>query len=149
MSSTSARITTKQLKAVSLMIAGETFVAIAEALGVSSRTVRRWSVLPEIQQAVQQGKGKAVDTVVEAASDKYKRVVEALIPKALVTLRDTLGDSEARTSDKLRACQILGKWYGLEKAATFVQAETQPQPEENLKSYLEYLATTKNGNGKH
>lgn len=147
-SRSSSRLTAKQLQAIALMIEGQSYTAIAEALGVSTRTVRRWADLPEVENAVQSGKSKAVDVVVELASDKYKKVIEALIPKALMTLKDTLSDSGGRTSDKLRACQILGKWYGLEKSPVFVGDKSQTQPEETLKGYLDYIAAN-NGNGSH
>lgn len=141
----SSKLTEKQVRAVGLMSEGVSYREIAKQLGVTTRTVERWAMRPDLRQAVEQAKAKALETVEEAVSEKYKRAIESMIPAALTILHKTLKSSEAKDSDKLRAVQILGKWYGLEKSPVFVKAENQTDPEVLLKQYLG--AIRGNGNG--
>lgn len=143
----SSKLTEKQIKAVGLMAEGIPYHAIAVQLGVTTRTVERWAVRPDIKQSVDQARAKALETVEEVVSEKYKREIEKMIPMALTTLHATLSNSAARDSDKLRAVQILGKWYGLEKSPMFVKTENQTDPEVMLKQYLSAIGG--NGNGSH
>ena len=129
------------------MAEGIPYHAIASQLGVTTRTVERWAVRPDIRQSVEQARTKALETVEEAVSEKYKRAIEGMIPMALTTLHKTLKSADSRDSDKLRAVQILGKWYGLEKTPVFVKPETQTAPEVTLKQYLSAIGG--NGNGSH
>ena len=125
---------------------GIAYHAIASVLGVTTRTIERWAVRSDIRYSVDQAKTKALETVEEEVCEKYKRAIEGMIPLALTTLHRTLKDTEARNSDKLRAVQILGKWYGLEKSPVFVKAEngTEP-PEALLKQYLGAIGGSENG----
>jgi hypothetical protein len=111
---------------------------------VTTRTVERWAVRPDIQQAVEQAKSKVIATIEEEVCEKYKRAIEQMIPLALKTLHETLKGADVKGSDKLRAVQILGKWYGLEKSPVFVKAENQAEPEAILKQYLGTIG----GNGR-
>ncbi len=120
---------------------------IAAQLGVTTRTVERWAVRPDIQQAVDQAKSKVIETIEEAVCEKYKRAIEQMIPLALKTLHETLKGADVKSSDKLRAVQILGKWYGLEKSPVFVKTENQAEPEAILKQYLGTIGG--NGSGDH
>ncbi len=124
---------------------GIAYHAIASVLGVTTRTVERWAVRSDIKHSVSQARAKVLDTVEEELSQKYKRAIEGMIPLALTTLHRTLKDSEARNSDKLRAVQILGKWYGLEKSPVFVKAENGTEPEALLKQYLGAIGGSENG----
>lgn len=139
------KITEKQLRAIAMLADGVVYHAIASTLGVTTRTIERWAVRPDIKQSVDSARAKVLETVEEEVCEKYKRAIEGMIPLALTTLHRTLKDSEARNCDKLRAVQILGKWYGLEKSPVFVKAENEIEPEELLKKYLGAIGGTENG----
>jgi transposase len=139
------KLTQKQLKAVALLAEGVACQFIAAQLGVTTRTVERWAVRPDIQQAVEQAKSKVIATIEEEVCEKYKRAIEQMIPLALKTLHQTLKGADVKGSDKLRAVQILGKWYGLEKTPVFVKAENQTEPEALLKQYLGAIGGNENG----
>ncbi len=139
------KLTLKQLKAVAMLSEGVACQFIAAQLGVTTRTVERWAVRPDIQQAVEQAKSRVIETIEEALSEKYKRAIERMIPLALTTLHETLKNTRARDSDKLRAVQILGKWYGLEKPPVLAKAENQAEPEAILKQYLGAIGGNENG----
>ena len=147
----SSKLTEKQLKAIPLMAEGVAHHAIASQLGVATRTVERWAARPDVKSSVEQARSKVLETVEEQVSEKYKRAIEQMIPLALTTLNRTLRDTDGRTSDKLRAVQILGKWYGLEKSPVFVKSENQAEPEALLKQYLGAIGgadgSHTNGNG--
>lgn len=127
------------------MAEGIPYHAIASQLGVTTRTIERWAVRPDIRQSVDQARTKALETIEEEVSEKYKRAIESMIPMALTTLHKTLKSAESRDSDKLRAVQILGKWYGLEKSPVFVKAENQTDPEVMLRQYLSAIGGNSNG----
>lgn len=129
------------------MAEGIPYHEIASQLAVTTRTIERWAVRPNIKQSVDQARSKALETIEEEVSEKYKRAIEGMIPMALTTLHKTLKSADSRDSDKLRAVQILGKWYGLEKSPVFVKAENQTDPEAMLKQYLSAIGG--NGNGSH
>lgn len=128
-----------------MMIDGVAYHAIASTLGITTRTVERWAVRPDIKQSIDSARAKALETVGEAVCERYKRAIEGMIPLALTTLHKTLKDTEAKNSDKLRAVQILGKWYGLEKSPVFVKAEDGTEPEALLKRYLGAIGGNENG----
>ena len=127
------------------MADGVTYHAIASVLGVTTCTVERWATRPDVKHSVDQARKKALETVEEEVCEKYKRAIEGMIPLALTTLHRTLKDTSARNSDKLRAVQILGKWYGLEKSPVFVKAENGTEPEALLKQYLGAIGGSENG----
>lgn len=132
----------KQLEAVSEIAKGLTPSAIGKSLGVSERTVQRWSKLPEFVDAVNEIRERSTTKVIVEVSDDISARIQSLIPKAIDTLQSYIENPEARGSDRLRACHIIGSWAGLNQSQ---KQEPQNPPEETLKSYLNYLAST-NGN---
>lgn len=122
---------------------GQTYEATAQAVGVARRTIDRWLLKPHFQQAIADIRAKTLESVGQEQAEKYKAYIQKLVPVALNVLKSTLTTPTARPSDKLRACQIIGNWAGLNQVAI---AKPQQQPaEENLKDYLSYLSN-KNGN---
>lgn len=132
-----------QLEAVSGIAKGLTPSAIGKSLGVSERTVQRWLKLPEFVNAVNEIRERSTTKVIVEVSDDISARIQSLIPKALTTLEAYIENPEARGSDRLRACHIIGSWAGLNQPQ---KQEPQNPPEENLKSYLNYLATSTSGN---
>ncbi len=132
----------KQLEAVSGIAKGLTPNAIGKSIGISERTVQRWQRLPEFIEAVNEIRERSTAKVIVEVSEDVATRIQSLVPKAIDTLQSYIENPEARGSDRLRACHILGSWAGLNQSQ---KQEPQNPPEESLKSYLNYLATS---NGK-
>jgi transposase len=132
----------KQLVALQILSKRGTYEEAATAAKVSRRTVIRWAKIPEFKEQLgnfSKARVKAASKVIEQQQELQ---VENLVPKALAKIRDILEDSDSRRSDQLRAAELVGRWAGLGQ----VQQEPETSPaEENLKGYLNYLASTTNG----
>lgn len=125
---------------------GDSHPRIAADLGVSTKTIQRWLKKPEFAQALTDVQVRTLEQAVEAAAEDISGQLQRLVPKAIKTLETYLDDPKARGSDRLRAAQILGNWAGLNQV---LAVKTTEQPaEQNLKDYLNYLASIKNGNHK-
>ncbi len=135
-------LTEKQLKAVEMTISGTRPEDIGKVLGVSRRTIYRWLDLPDFKEAVNQIQERSTAKLIVQISDDISSRLQSIIPKAISTLESYIENPEARGSDRLRACHIVGSWAGLNQPQ---KQEPQNSPEESLKSYLTYLATS---NGK-
>ncbi len=114
---------------------------VAEALGISTKTIQRWLKKPEFAQALADVQVKTVEKAVEAVATDISGQIQRLVPKAIKTLETYLDDPKARGSDRLRAAQILGNWAGLNQP----QIQPEQSAEQNLKDYLTYLAVNNNG----
>jgi transposase len=136
-------LTPKQLQAVSEIAKGLTPSAISKDIGVSERTIQRWLKLPEFKAALAEIQERSTTKVIVEVSDDISARIQSVIPKAISTLESYIENPEARGSDRLRACHIIGAWAGLNQPQ---KQESQNPPEENLKNYLNYLATSTNGN---
>jgi hypothetical protein len=135
-------LTPKQLQAVSEIAKGRTPSVISKDIRVSERTIQRWLKLSEFKAALAEIQERSTTKVIVQVSDDISLRIQSLIPKAISTLESYIENPEARAADRLRACHIIGAWAGLNQPQ---KQEPQNPPEENLKSYLNYLAST-NGN---
>jgi hypothetical protein len=138
-------LSNQQLKALEVLSKRGTYIEAANAAKVSRRTVIRWAKIPEFKEQLGNFSKARVKVASEVIKEQEKLEIEDLVPKALAKVRDILEDADSRRADQLRAAEIIGKWAGLGQVQ--LQPETSPA-EENLKGYLNYLAST-NGNGKH
>jgi hypothetical protein len=136
-------LTPKQLEAVSGIAKGTTPSVIGKSINVSERTIQRWQKLPEFVEAVEEIRQRTTVKVIAETSKDVAARIQSLIPKAIDTLESYLDNPEARGSDRLRACHILGSWAGLTQTQ---KPEPQHPPEETLKAYLHHLASPTNGN---
>lgn len=138
-------LTPKQLQAVNLLAKGKTQIEIASLLGISTKTVQRWTRKPEFIQAIADVQSRAVEKTIEKTAEDISRhsqeVIQRLVPKALMVIHEYLNNSSAKGSDRLRAVHIIGSWAGLNQA----QVKQETEAETQLKDYLSYLAS-KNGN---
>jgi hypothetical protein len=135
----------RQIQALQVLSSGGTYQQAADAAKVDRRTVIRWAKLPEFKEQLgtfSKARAEAVSEVIKA-QESVK--VESLVPKALNKIQEILEDPTSRRSDQLRAAEIIGKWAGLGQVQN--QPESSPA-EQNLKNYLDYLAVSKNSNGK-
>lgn len=132
-------LTPKQLEAVSGIAKGLTPNAIGKLIGCSERTIQRWLKLPQFIEALNEIQERSTAQVIVEVSEDVAARIQTLIPKAIDTLQSYIENPEARGADRLRACHILGNWAGLNQPQ---KQEPQNPPEENLKNYLNFLAST-------
>jgi transposase-like protein len=113
-------------RAYKLLESGMSSSEVARQLQVSPRTLQRWKSRPRLLPLVE---GNSQIEVLD--SDNFQKhefreallsykpasKLEALIPIALDQLESILTNPETRPSDRLRACQIIGDWSGLNGGA--------------------------------
>lgn len=138
-------LTPEQLQAVQMLANGKTHAEIGSELGITTKTMQRWTKKPEFNQALADVQFRTVEKTIERTSEdiaqQSQEVIQRLVPRALKVLNEYLGDQNAKGSDRLRACHIIGSWAGLNQAPPKPETEAETQ----LKDYLTYLST-KNGN---
>jgi transposase-like protein len=118
-------------RAYRLLESGMSSAEVAKELQVSTRTLNRWKNRPRLLPLTLSEQNSHVDDnsqieVVETDGDFEKQAfrkftlnyksaskLERLIPIALNQLEAILNNPHTRTSDRLRACQIIGDWSGL------------------------------------
>lgn len=132
-----------QLKALSMFAEGATNSEIAANLKVSQRSIQRWQKLPEFVDGLADIHAKATQSTVEATAANISNRIQKLLPKALDTIEYFIENPEVKSSDRLRACHIVGSWAGLNQIRP--QPTQQIEAQETLKGYLNYLALNKNG----
>lgn len=127
-------LTPEQLRAVSLFSEGLKNTQIAHELGVTPRCIQRWHKIPEFASAVAQIKKKAAEKTIEATATNISNRIQSLLPKALGVIEHYLDSDEARASDRLRACHLVGTWAGLtqQKAPVSPSKGEEPQSQTGL-----------------
>jgi DNA-binding MarR family transcriptional regulator len=108
-------LTPKQLRCIELLASEVQQKDIAKELGISDRTIQRWLKLDEFKDALEgvSYRPVAVSAVeVVNSHEKRRERLEKLLDKAVDMLEATLDNPDARTVDKLKACQLIGDWSG-------------------------------------
>jgi hypothetical protein len=115
-------LTAKQKQALIALTKGVPPKEVAEALGLSLRTLQRWRTQPEFKaevQRIESESGGAITTQVVESLDIDQLAAAAiraasLMNRAIDFMEHTLNSPDSRTSDRLRVAQILGRWNGFE-----------------------------------
>lgn len=102
-------------RAVALLSAGHTDVAVAHALAIDRGTVRRWRSEPEVAAALARARREREAAGAEALDDARRILAEAA-PRAAQALVDALEDADPRVS--LAAAAALLDRVGLGKGST-------------------------------
>ena len=142
-------LTPEQARMVSMLCQGLTNTAISEAIGVCRKTIIRWHKLPHIQEAIAQASSRQTEAVAKEQGEQYKQltksaqaatteIVERLLPHAVKVVGRILADGEARTSDRLKAAELLSKWGGLGQQNTTTTQQTSA--EQTLSLYINNIA---------
>ena len=139
-----AKLTARQIKAVGLFAEGLTHLAIAAQLGVSLRTIERWSTRADIRQAVADAQAKAVEALGQEIFEKCRAAVNRGLPKSIKRVVEALDNSDARI--QIRAAEAIAKWSGFYQPTAQNKPEPQGNAEGNLKGYLAYLEANGHGN---
>ena len=95
----SGRLTPKKKAFVRALLTERDTRGAARAAGVAERTAYRWVQDPEIQAALLEAEGVALEAVT--------RGLLRLAHEAVDTLENAMGDEEARTSARVRAADIV------------------------------------------
>ncbi len=114
----------EQLRALELLATGKSQTATADEIGVSRRTVVRWTKNPEFKQALT-GLGSNQFVINQDAIEpeiikpqksqlSIRERLNSLIPAIIDTTEGILKDPDTRTSDRLKSAAMLAKWSGLE-----------------------------------
>lgn len=113
-------LTLQQLKAIELLSNGKrSQQSIADEVGVTRRTIVRWSANPEFQAALV-GVGSnqfVVNPEVlqpQASPVSIRQKLSELMPSVIEETEAILKNPDTRTGDRLKAAQMLAKWGGLE-----------------------------------
>jgi hypothetical protein len=111
-------------RAYRLLESGMSTSEVAQQLQVSPRTLQRWRNRPRLLPLaeLENSQIEVLDSDDDFDKMEYRGYLlnfkstsrlEKLIPAAMDQLEAILIDPNSRSSDKLRACQIIGDWSGL------------------------------------
>jgi len=95
----SGRLTPKQRAFVRALLTERDTRGAAKAAGIAERTAYRWVGLPEVQAAILDAEGDALEEVT--------RGLLRLAADAVQALGDAMGDDEAATGARVRAADIV------------------------------------------
>ncbi len=95
----SGRLTPKQRAFVRALLTERDTRGAAKAAGIAERTAYRWVGLPEVQAAILDAEGDALEEVT--------RGLLRLGADAVQTLGDAMGDEDAATGARVRAADIV------------------------------------------
>jgi transposase len=117
----------EQLKALAMLAEGALSSEIAAKLKVSQRSIQRWQKLPEFVKGIAEIHTKATENTIETTAANISNRIQRLLPKALDTIEYYIENEEAKASDRLRACHLVGSWAGLtqQKQSTPSQPQTE------------------------
>jgi hypothetical protein len=113
-------LTLQQLKAIELLSDGKrSQQSIADEIGVSRRTIVRWLADQEFQEAL---KGVGTNQFVvnpevlqpQQSPVSIRHKLNSLAVTVVEQVEAILLNPDARSADKLKAAQMLGKWCGLD-----------------------------------
>lgn len=120
---TSVMVLSSQQKQAAISLArGMPAKEVAEALGLSLRTLQRWKVQPEFKaqmQRIESESGGAIATQIVEKNEIDQLACAAsralnLMNRAVDFMELTLSSPDSRTADRLKVVQILGRWNGFE-----------------------------------
>ena len=118
-------------RAYRLLESGMSSAEVAKQLQVSTRTLQRWKSRPRLLPLAQARQTSEIEEnsqidILDSHGDfekvafreyllvhKSASRLERMIPTVLDQLENILRDPDTRVSDRLRACQIIGDWSGL------------------------------------
>jgi hypothetical protein len=127
-------LTPQQLKALSMFAQGASGSEIANELKVSARSIQRWQKLPEFAKGLYDISAKTTQLTVETTASSISNRIQRLLPKALDTIEYYIENPEAKASDRLRACHLVGTWAGLTQQKIF--QDEAPQASAGLSDEL-------------
>jgi hypothetical protein len=113
-------LTLQHLKAIELLTDGKrSQQSIADEIGVSRRTIVRWLADQEFQAAL---KGVGTNQFVvnpevlqpQQSPVSIRHKLNSLAGTVIEQVEAILLNPDARSADKLKAAQLLGKWCGLD-----------------------------------
>lgn len=98
-----------------MLAQGATQLRVANALKINKRTLTRWLGETEFKTKVAELRGHRFRQAEELVKSGNEIQLQDLIPKALAALKELLENSDTRSSDRLKAVQLIGSWAGFDK----------------------------------
>lgn len=112
MSDSQKTLTTKQLRAIQALMSESTVERAAKTAGISSRQLRRWLELPEVQNALREAERVALDSAI--------RRLASLAGIAVDTLREAMESKAAVPGSRVRAADtVLSRIGNLKETMQF------------------------------
>jgi hypothetical protein len=108
------KLSSDHLRAAELIAEGTNFALVADQLGVSRRTIDRWLLRPDVKQHLAQLQQRKMQANQESLASKYQRSIEQLAGLGITTVATILKDPDAKKGEKLKAVELVAKWYGLD-----------------------------------
>ncbi len=108
-----------QIRAAELLAKGHSQQEVADAVGVSRRTISRWLKQEDFKNLSYGLVGRTqLPQQAPQSLSKSSRNFKSLTPKDLVddaleAVREILQDPDSRNADKLKAAMLVGTWVGL------------------------------------
>lgn len=115
----------KQLTCLEMLTSGHSRVEISKKLNISESTIQRWQKLPEFKDALEgvAFSPVAVTSIEVTSSHRTRRErLERLLDSSIDVLEEIVKNEESRTSDKIRAIQLIGDWVGIGKLPDYEAA---------------------------
>ena|SRR5919199_1851378 len=122
-----AKSDSKKREALSLLSKGISQVRVAKLINVDRRTVVRWLAEPEFKKQLIESRRTHLENVLneglenpapesrEKLDEPKQSQLENLVSKAICVLNDIISHPETRTSDRLRASELVLKLVGSDK----------------------------------
>jgi predicted transcriptional regulator len=120
---------------------------VAELLKISRKTIGRWLKEPGFKEGIVSGRKAQLEAALvrNTPLEDVSKVVdtrsqtslsERLISKCFAALDEVLSNPEARTSDRLKAAQIILSQCGGGAVANFGLKQTEQRPQNNVDTLI-------------
>jgi predicted transcriptional regulator len=120
---------------------------VAELLKISRKTIERWLKEPGFKEGIVSGRKAQLEAALvrNTPLEDVSKVVdtrsqtslsERLISKCFAALDEVLSNPEARTSDRLKAAQIILSQCGGGAVANFGLKQTEQRPQNNVDTLI-------------
>jgi hypothetical protein len=137
----------KKLEAQILLSQDIPQVRVAELLKISRKTIGRWMREPGFKEEIMRGRKAQLESALvrNTPLEDVSKVVdtrsqtslsERLISKCFAALDEVLSNPEARTSDRLKAAQIILSQCGGGAVANFGLKQTEQRPQNNVDTLI-------------
>ena len=119
----------KKREAIALLSKNVPQIRVAELIGVDRRTISRWLKLPDFRKELFDNRRDHLESVLDQVVDSSSVFtrneeiptsrMDSLIGKSIAALDTILSCPESRTSDRIRAAELIFKLVGSDRFQSF------------------------------